>query len=484
MKSLPAWVPKISTSWFRRGALIAALVLFLATIPLWMPGLTSLADQFFPAPPAEPGDASEAHDDDHDHAHASKNPSITLSPSARKNIGLEVAQVRPEDFSRTITIPALVTERPGESRYSIVAPFTGIVTGMNVVAGQMVESSDLLFTLRLTHEDLVSAQKEFLETLGRLDVERAELNRLQKIDSSVMARKTLLEKQYQIETLEASLKAQRNALHLHGLDADQIERIESERMLVREMTVTVPFLHPDSSLHGPEESASNLTNASDPDHELVRQEFLVQKLEVNMGQAVETGHLLCQLADYRTLFIEGRAFEHDTHAIRNAAKNELGVQAVPEGRDAGASGLENLRIVRIANEIAPDSRALHFYVELPNEIEHKTEVGRRQFATWRFKPGQRMQLRVPIDLWKNVFVLPVEAVAQEGLETYVFVQDGKQLERRAVHVIHRDQSHAVIANDGSLFPQEFVAQNAAHQLQMAIKNQSGGAADPHAGHMH
>ena len=63
-------------------------------------------------------------------------------------------------------MPALVTERPGQSRYEIVAPFTGIVTAVNIVPGQMVTSSHLLFTLRLTHEDLVRAQKEFLPHTG------------------------------------------------------------------------------------------------------------------------------------------------------------------------------------------------------------------------------------------------------------------------------------------------------------------------------
>ncbi len=343
----------------------------------------------------------------------------------------------------------------------------------------------MLFTLRLTHEDLVNAQKEFLGTLGQLDVERAELNRLRQIDSSVMARKTLLEKQYQIETLEASLKAQRNALHLHGLDSDQIARIETERTLIREMKVTVPFLHADSSLHGHEESERHLTDGEpESDHELITQEFLVQQLAVNMGQAVETGQTLCRLANLETLYIEGRAFEQDAPEIRAAANNKLGVRAIPEGQNAGASGLDNLRIVRTANEIDLESRALHFYVELPNQIEYESRADQGRFVTWRYKPGQRMQLRVPVDVWKDVFVLPVDAVAQEGLETYVFVQNGKQLERRAVHVIHRDQINAIIASDGSLYPGEYVAQNGAHQRLMAIKNQSGAAVDPHAGHNH
>jgi hypothetical protein len=48
----------------------------------------------------------------------------------------------------------------------------------------------------------------------------------------------------------------------------------------------------------------------------------------------------------------------------------------------------------------------------------------------------------------------------------------------------RDQFSAVVANDGSLYPGDEIAMNAAHQLLVALKNKSGGGVDPHAGHSH
>jgi cobalt-zinc-cadmium efflux system membrane fusion protein len=42
----------------------------------------------------------------------------------------------------------------------------------------------------------------------------------------------------------------------------------------------------------------------------------------------------------------------------------------------------------------------------------------------------------------------------------------------------------VVAQDGSLFPGDVVALTGAAQLQMALRNRSGGAIDPHAGHSH
>jgi membrane fusion protein, heavy metal efflux system len=472
MKTNFSWVSRIPALWWRRGAVIAGTVLILLTLPWLWAGLESLADGIA-------GSSANAASKDQE-ASASKHgdgqgaPSITLSEQARKNFRRKEAKL--ESYARFLTLPALVVERPGESRYQVVAPFTGIVTGLDIVPGKLVESSDRLFTLRLTHEDLVKAQKEFLITLGKLDVERRELVRLEKIDSSLMARKILLEKQYQIEILEADLKAQRNALHLHGLSKSEIEKIETERTLVRELTISVPFLHHDASVHSDEESERTLSadSPSPGDHELVKQEFLVEDLDVEPGQAVETGQTLCHLTNYQMLYIEGRAFEQDGPAILKASQQKFGVQAIPEGYDAETSILKNLKIDRIANRIETDSRALHFYVELPNQLEEDFSEGEQQFAVWRYKPGQRMQLRVPVEVFEDVFVLPVDAIAQEGVENYVFVENGNNFKRRSVHVLYRDQSSAVIGKGGGIFPQESIVQNAAHQLLLAIKSQSSG----------
>jgi hypothetical protein len=67
---------------------------------------------------------------------------------------------------------------------------------------------------------------------------------------------------------------------------------------------------------------------------------------------------------------------------------------------------------------------------------------------------------------------------------YVYRQNGKQFERVPVHVEYRDRKSVVIANDGTLFPGDVVAANGAYQIHLALKNKSGGAIDPHAGHTH
>ena len=98
--------------------------------------------------------------------------------------------------------------------------------------------------------------------------------------------------------------------------------------------------------------------------------------------------------------------------------------------------------------------------------------------------AEREQVRGRSMVVKRLKPLPIEAVAQEGAESYVFEMNDGHFDRRAVHVEYRDQESAVIANDGVLRLDATVAITNAHQMQVALKNKSGGGVDPHAGHNH
>jgi hypothetical protein len=128
---------------------------------------------------------------------------------------------------------------------------------------------------------------------------------------------------------------------------------------------------------------------------------------------------------------------------------------------------------------------LSFFVNLPNEIvQDETNDEGQRFVSWRYRVGERLELRVPVEEWPQQLVVPVDAVAREGAESYVFQENGDHFDRVPVHVKYRDQKSVVIANDGSLYPGDVIAMRGAHQLQMALKNKAGGGVDPHAGHNH
>ncbi len=474
-------------------ALVAATV---ATRAHWLPLVqrTNLAKKG-----DEAGLEADSHEG-HDHAaHAGHDEasSLELSPQAQRNIGLTDDKIQPIKlgvFTRTLNIPARIVERPGRTKVQVAAPMTGVVETVYAVQGTAIQPGALLFKVTLTHEDLVQAQTVFLKTLGELDVEEREITRLSSLGASgVIAGKRLLERQYSKQKLEAFLNAHREALFLHGLSAEQIDNIASSRRLVRQLEIRAPALPTHGHILQQYDPSIGRVTSTSPSQGGTKLDhlFTVQAVNVHAGSMIRVGDAMAVLVDLDELFVEGKAFEHDaeeiTHAARRQAAGESGwdVTAMLENNGDGQRIIEGLKIVYVDNEVESDSRALRFYVDIPNQVIQDTETSEgHRFVTWRFKPGQRMQLRVPVEQWKDRIVLPVDAVAQEGAETFVFLQNGDHFDRRPVHVEYQDQLWVVIANDGSLFPGDTVALTGAHQMQVALKNKAGGGVDPHAGHNH
>lgn len=424
--------------------------------------------------------AEDEHGDDHDHGgHSHEHSdatSIDLSPQARLNLGLTAEQLRPvqlQDYYRSITVPAIVVERPGRTHIEVSAPLTGVVTAVHVVPGAAVEEGDLLFEMRLTHEDLVQAQVDFLKSLSELDVEQKEIARLQPlVDKGALAATVIREREYARDKLEALLSAQREALRLHGLSETQVNAIAEERRLLREVRVYVPS--------GDMSTGEQLQLTRELDEVAYYQDsprkppMVLQELSVHKGQALQAGATMCVLADYSELYIEGAAFEQDALALAAMIGKEWTVEAVFEEPGHATWSVEGLEIAYLANEVDVESRTLHFYVRLPNEVlRDAPDALASRFVSWRYRPGQRLQLRVPVEEWENQIVLPVDAVAREGAEHFVFIQNGDHFDQVPVHVRYRDQFSVVIANDGAIFPGDIVARRGAHQMLMALKTKSG-----------
>jgi multidrug efflux pump subunit AcrA (membrane-fusion protein) len=412
------------------------------------------------------------HSDEHgghepDHPGHVEDSAIEFSETGLKNIAFEPVTVALSTFGRTIALPAIVVERPGHSQMYVTAPLAGVVTRIHPVEGAAIEPGSPMFDIRLTHEELVAAQRSFLETLEGLGVVQREIARLKAAGEGVIAGRRIVEQEYEQQKLEASLRAERQALLLHGLTEEQIDGIRETRHLLPSLTVSAPV--------------------HDEGGEVCAQDHLfhVQKLPVRLGEHVEAGQLLCIVADHCELYIEGRAFEDDAVRLREAARDNRSITAVVVVGQRQADVIQGLKLRYLADHVDVETRAFRFYVSLPNEValDRKADDGRR-FIAWRFNPGQRMELRVPVEEWPDRIVLPVEAVVEEGAEAFVYERNGDHFDRVAVHIEFKDQTSAVISNDGALQPGDVVAAQGAYQMHLALKNKAGGGPDPHAGHQH
>jgi multidrug efflux pump subunit AcrA (membrane-fusion protein) len=454
-------------TWTVVAASVALLVAAVAFQSFWLP---SLKDRLgLSAPAAEVGEdehgIGDGHEHGHDDSHAGHDEtnSIELSEQGRKNIGLKLTKVELQTFVRTMLIPGVIRDVPGKSTIEVAAPLTGVVTQIHISQGATVAPGDRLFEMRLTDEDLVQAQADLLRTAQELRVTEREIARLEAVaQGGSIARKSLLERQYERQKQQAVLASQRQALLLHGLAKDDVEGILTDGKLVSELTIFAP-------------KPTGMADAI----------LQVQDLRVAQGQNVQAGTTLVALSNHFTLLVEGNAFERDLPAVTRASSEGWPVSIRVESESESSRLVKDLSVLYVAAKVVPESRMVHFYVSLPNEItrDFKSDTGQR-FTSWRYRPGQRVEILVPVEQWSDRIVLPLSAVAQDGVENYVFTPNGDHFDRRPVHVEYRDTESVVIVNDGSVFPGSFVAVTAAQQLQIALKNKSGGAPDPHAGHNH
>ncbi len=227
-------------TWVVLASIIGVAALAALTAGIWWPPLREQIAAIVNSPADQHDSAADDHAD-HAHDHGDDPDVLELSDQARKNIGLTIDAVTLTNFTRELSIPGIVVQREGRSTHAVAAPLTGVITRVYVTEGQAVTPGDKLFDLRLTHEDVVQAQADFLRTAQELDVIRREIRRLEEVTrDGAIAGKTLLERKYEQEKKDASLRSQREAMLLHGLSNAQVDEILRTDKLLPSLTVTAP----------------------------------------------------------------------------------------------------------------------------------------------------------------------------------------------------------------------------------------------------
>ena len=217
----------------------------------------------------------------------------------------------------------------------------------------------------------------------------------------------------------------------------------------------------------------------DSDNDLA---FEVQELNVELGQQVQAGQLLSTLANHHSLLIEGHAFKREASSLARAAENGWPITCsfAEDDQTDWPPFDQTLEIRHLANSVDSETRTFGFFISLRNQ-SRAYEKDHNSFVVWRFRPGQRVRLQVPVEQLKDVLVLPSAAIVREGPEAWVFQQNGDLFNRLPVHVLHEDRLRTVLANDGSVKAGLYLAQSAAASLNRVLKAQaaSGLRADVH-----
>lgn len=402
---------------------------------------------------------------------------LKLSPQARKNLQLVSKPVALTTYWRIIQIPGVVVDRPGVSDRGITSPAVGVVTQIHSFPGDTVRPGDALFTVRLFSEYLQSTQSELFKATREIQLVKEERARIEGLaQRGTIPEARIIELDQRIRRQDALIQAYRQDLLTRGLTPSQIEEIATGKFVA-----TVEVVAPPPVTNLPTEREAQPVAFIEDGHGegLV---YEVQQLQVDLGQQVQAGQLLSVLSNHRSLYVEGHAFKHEAPVLEHAVQNAWPIEiAFAEDDSQHWPPLEQtFQIRHLANTIDSASRTFDLFIPLTNQSRSYDRDG-QTFVVWRFRPGQRARLHVPVEQFEDVIVLPAAALVREGPEAYVFRQNGDLFNRMPVHVLHEDRLNVVLASDGSVAPGFYLAQGSAASLNRVLKAQaaSGVPADLH-----
>jgi cobalt-zinc-cadmium efflux system membrane fusion protein len=430
------------------GGLIAAAVWYRE---LWLPLLQQPAGDHSTVAAGEEAPISQAK-------------VLELSPQARQNLKLVSRPAKLSNYWRAVIVPGEITDRPGLSDRGVTSPAVGVVTQVHAFAGDTVRPGDRLFTLRLVSEYIHNTQSELFKVTRDIELETEKRQRLAQIGEGAIPQVRIIEVDQQLRRLQAASESYRQDLLTRGLSLDQIAEVAAGTFVATVDVVAPPPLALPPSVTAVASPAA--ANASDIVYE-------VQELKVDLGTQVQAGQLLSVLSNHGLLYIAGHAFKREASSLERAAREHWPIRVEFAEDDAASWPAldQTFEIRHLSNTVDLTSRTFDFFVPLTNQSRSYTKDG-KTFVVWRYRPGQRVRLHVPVEELKEAIVLPAAAVVREGPEAYVFRQNGDLFDRRPVRVLHEDRLNIVIANDGSVAPGWYLAQGSAASLNRVLKAQS------------
>lgn len=403
---------------------------------------------------------------------------LKLSSQARKNLGLVSKPVTLQSYWRTIQVPGIIVDRPGHSDRGVPAPAVSIVTKVHAFPGDTVKVGDRLFTLRLSSEYLQNTQSELFKTTRETSLVKEQLDRLRDLaKTGVIPEAKVIELESQLRRLTAAVQGYRQDLLTRGLVSLQVDAVANGKFVSEIEVVAPPPATDNKQLVG-----NKLDAIVNPDFKTDSTPvYEVQDLKVELGRQVQAGETLCVLANHQSLYIEGHSFKREAAVLEEAAQKgwPVRVEFAEEESKGWPLQEQTFSIRHLANAVDPASRTFSFFLPLSNQSRAYMKDG-HTFLVWRYRPGQRVRLHVRVEEIgkedgkpeEKVIVLPAAAVVREGPEAYVFLQNGDLFNRKPVQVLYEDRLNIVLANDGSITPGLYVAQNGAASLNRVLKAQA------------
>lgn len=343
---------------------------------------------------------------------------FAVSAAQMKTLGVTLLKLEQPAAIAGMAYAAKVTLPPGQEQV-VSAPVAGVVDQLLVGEQQAVKAGQPL--LRLNSPQFGEMQLKLLEAASRARLSQKTLQR----EKALLAEGIIPERRVQEAEAAAQDDVARQrqaeaALRLAGIDAGSIQRIAAGGTVQDGVVVRA------------------------------RAAGVVMGIDIKPGQRVQEADALLRLASLQTLWLD-IAMPVDRQPATLLKDNKAAVIEIV-GRDAAAVPLS-------VGAMVSDSQTVTLRARVTRGVD-------------RLRPGEVVQARVPFAANAAGWALPLQAVARQDDQAYVFVRTDKGFIARPVSVV--SSAGASVQVTGELKSGQEVATASVIALKAAWQGKSGG----------
>lgn len=349
---------------------------------------------------------------------AEPNAEFAVSAAQLKTLGITLLKLDQPAAIAGMAYAAKVMLPPGQEQV-VSAPVAGVVDQLLVGEQQAVKAGQAL--LRLNSPQFGEMQLKLLEAANRARLSQKTLLREQALlGEGIIPERRVQEAEAAAQDDAARQRQAEAALRLAGIDAGSIRRIAAGGTLQDGVVVRA------------------------------RAAGVVLGIDIKPGQRVQEADALLRLASLQTLWLDiAMPADRQPAALMQDAK-AAAIQIV---------GREVLAMPLSVGATVSDSQT----VTLRARVTRGAEL---------LRPGEVVQARVPFAANGAGWALPLQAVARQDDQAYVFVRTDKGFVARPVSVV--SSAGNAVQVTGELKPGQEVATASVIALKAAWQGKSGG----------
>ena len=176
----------------------------------------------------------------------------------------------------------------------------------------------------------------------------------------------------------------------------------------------------------------------------------------------------------------GTHLKREAEFLESAAKEarDVEIEFADDNAESWSESAQSFQIRHLSNSIDEASRTFDFFVPLENQ-SHSYQKDGETFLVWRFRPGQRARIHVPVDKIRERFpCCLLNLLRGRDRRHSSTVRTVTSLIRSPSIFSYEDRRDVVIANDGNITPGTYIAQSAGASLRRVLKSQSASGLQP------